>query len=112
MPQVKEHITREFGDGKPGHECQVVTGAQFKIAVRSVCSNMSEPRIQNLTMFAIRGSQRQKQVGESNQTIDIERDLIQVHFFEKALGDVINEMRLTDIREKQAKQQNSLQLNA
>jgi hypothetical protein len=77
-----------------GFDVQVVTGNTFKKVLRSKVDRLSEPDINLLTMYSIRGSKRMTQPGEmSGAPVDTDRDLIQVSHFERALNEVVNDLR-------------------
>jgi hypothetical protein len=61
---------------------------------------MSEPAIELVTKFAIKGSKRQTVKGEksSNIAIDINRDLIQFKHFEMAIDEVIHDLKKEEIK--------------
>jgi hypothetical protein len=66
---------------------------------------MSEHDVDLLTIYSIKGSRRAPQNGEmSNPPIQIASDLVQFAHFEKALNEVVNDMRKAEIQRKQKEQ--------
>lgn len=58
-----------------------------------------------LTVYSIKGSRRAPQTGEvSNPPISIYSDLVQFQHFEKALNEVVSDMRKEEIARKQKEQ--------
>jgi len=66
---------------------------------------MSEHDVDLLTIYSIRGSRRALQNGEMpNPPIHIQSDLVQFAHFEKALNEVVNDMRKEETQRKQKEQ--------
>ena len=69
LPRLRKRFNLDYGDGKPGHDCVVVTGNQFRDVIYDVCPEFrkktaNQEELHNLIDYAIRGSQRSKQEGE------------------------------------------------
>jgi hypothetical protein len=64
---------------------------------------MSEPSIELVTRFAIRGSKRMAVKGDkiTSIAIDLETDLIQFKHLEMALGDVVQDLKKEEIKRMQ-----------
>lgn len=66
---------------------------------------MSEHDVDILCIYSIKGSRRAPQNGEqSNPPIHIASDLVQIQHFERALNEVVNDMRKEEIQRKQKEQ--------
>lgn len=88
LPKLKDSIQVQQKDS------HVLTGVQFQDIIRRDIPEMAEHDIDLLTIYSIRGSKRALQNGESSTApISIRSDLIQFNYFEKALNEVVNDMR-------------------
>lgn len=83
---------------------KVITGEQFQSYIRREIPTMSEPSLELVTQYAIKGSRRKSREAEAARStvIDYKYDLIQFKHFEMAIFDVIQAMKREQIKVNQA----------
>jgi hypothetical protein len=97
---IKDQMITRYGDGDGKHS-GVLMAEHFADLLATECSSLSESDRHLLTLYAVKGSRRVHGGEPGSARVDLSNDLIQYYHFERALEDVIQELRKEVIMKQQ-----------